>query len=250
MELKAFVELQGRELTPDLVDAPDQFLYVPRRVPVADPDLVFLRIEILLGAWAHREVLAELVSAVDPVAGGKRRRQDQANFERRTPAMLQVFVQDVRRVREEVRPHVFADLGPGELREVIAQFQGAVPPREIGVGLGESRLREIPHHLGPRERFREEDCFRVLAFHFGDAPFPERKRLGMRVIDAEDRHPVARPEEEDALQLLPQTSGILAVEVEWIDVLVFLRWVFGVLDRPVRPVAEPFRMFTHPGVIG
>src|SRR5690606_33381121 len=42
----------------------------------------------------------------------------------------------------------------------------------------------------------------------------------------------------------------VVVEVERVDVLVFLRWVFGVGDGAIRNRGEPFRMLSHPGVVG
>src|SRR2546426_3638354 len=48
------------------------FRSIAGRVPVARLQLVLLRVEVLLGALAHRHVLAQLVAAVDAVE----RRQD------------------------------------------------------------------------------------------------------------------------------------------------------------------------------
>src|SRR5207249_10626106 len=80
-------------------------------VPLARFDLVLLRVEVLLGSMFHGHVLTELEAAVDAIAGGERRRENEADLERRAPAGLQVVVEDVRRVRKEIRPHVFLQLG-------------------------------------------------------------------------------------------------------------------------------------------
>ena len=82
-----------------------------------------------------------------------------------------------------------------------------------------------------------------------DHPLPERVRLRVRVVDAEDRHAVTDPELEHALQLVPERLPRRRLEVNRIDVLILLRRVLGVLDGAVRPVAEPFRMLAHVRVI-
>ena len=46
--------------------------------------------------------------------------------------------------------------------------------------------------LRPRERLGQEDRLRVVALDVADAPLPEGERLGVRVVDAEDRHAVRR----------------------------------------------------------
>ena len=63
------------------------------------------------------------------------------------------------------------------------------------------------------------------------------------------RTPRAHQNSIDALQLLPEAAPRGALEVDRVDVLVFLRRVLRVLDRAVRPMPEPFRMLAHPGMI-
>ena len=55
---------------------------------------------------AQRHVLAVLVPGVDPVARRERAGEHEPRLERRPAALLQVAVEDVRRVDEEVRPVV------------------------------------------------------------------------------------------------------------------------------------------------
>ena len=107
VEAQRPIGLQRRMLAADLVDARDQLLDVPGPIPVPVPELVLLRVGVLLGA-GHRLRLAQLEAAVDAVARAERRRQQQPRLERRTAAVLQVGVQDVGRVREQVRPQVLA----------------------------------------------------------------------------------------------------------------------------------------------
>ena len=85
--------------------------------------------------------------------------------------------------------------------------------------------------------------------HLADQPFPERKRLGVRIVDAEDLHALIDPEQHDVAQRLPQRDAVRAVEVGVDDVLVFLRRVLGVADRAVGPALEPLRMLLEPGMI-
>src|SRR5688572_12223232 len=69
MELQRVVPLEGRVVAPDLIDETDELAKVARRMPVADANLILLRIEILLGSRAHRLVLTQLEAAVDTVIG-------------------------------------------------------------------------------------------------------------------------------------------------------------------------------------
>ena len=132
-------------------------VHVAGRVPVADADLVLLRVQVLLAARLDRHVLAELEAAVDAVERRQRRGEHEPHAERGPAARLQVLVQDVRRVREEVRPEVLRHLGLRELGQVLAAAPPRVPPGEVRVGLREAELRERLHPLRPRERLGEED---------------------------------------------------------------------------------------------
>src|ERR1700757_1958199 len=59
---------------PDPIQICDQRGYpesVPRRrLPVPGPVLVFLRVQVLLAAWAQRCVLAQLISGIDTPGEG------------------------------------------------------------------------------------------------------------------------------------------------------------------------------------
>ena len=79
---------------------------------------------------------------------------------------------------------------------------------------------------------------------------PERQRLRVRVVDAEHRDAVRDPVQDDVPQRRPQPLPVLAVEVDVVDVLVALRRVLGVLQRPVRAAMEPLRVLLEPGVVG
>ena len=90
----------------------------------------------------------------------------------------------------------------------------------------------------------------MLAAHLRDQPLPEGQRLGVGVVDAEYAHPPLHPQQHDVPQRIPQRSPLGAVEVEVVDVLVLLRRVLRVLQRPVRPVHEPLGVRVEPGVVG
>src|SRR3989454_11151789 len=82
-----------------------------------------------------------------------------------------------------------------------------------------------------------------------DEPGPELHGLRVWIVHAERAHAVADPELEDPPHLVPERSGILALEVQRVDVLVLLRRVLRVLDGAVGPVKEPLRVLADPGVI-
>ena len=78
--------------------------------------------------------------------------------------------------------------------EVFDDLLLGVAPREVGVGLGEADLRQPVHQLRPGERLGQEDHIRMPAANVGDHPMPERQRLGVRIVDAEDAHALVDPE--------------------------------------------------------
>ena len=125
-----------------------------------------------------------------------------------------------------------------------------VLPREVGVRLREPRLREQRHHRRPRERLREEHRPRMLLPYLRHQPLPERDRLRVRVVDPEDRHARVAPAQHDVADRLPEPLLVGCLPVEVVDVLVALRRVLRVLERPVGPVLEPLRVLREPRVVG
>src|SRR5262245_30589835 len=72
----------------------------------------------------------------------------------------------------------------------------------------------------------------------------------MRVVDPEDPYAPVDPEQRDGQQLLPDRAPVVAFEVEWVDVLVLLRRVLRVLDRPVGPMTKPVGVLADPRMLG
>ena len=83
-----------------------------------------------------------------------------------------------------------------------------------------------------------------------DQPLPERQRLGVRVVDAEDPDAVLAPVQDDVEQRLPEPAPVLAVPVDVVDVLVLLGRVLGVLQRAVGAAVEPLGVLGQPRVVG
>ena len=142
---------------------------------------------------------------------------------------------------------VVAALAVGLLQELL-ELRLRVAPREIAVGLRETGVAQRAHHGRAREGLGEEQHLWVLLRHGCDHVLPEAHRLGVRVVDAEDGYARVDPQVHDAFDLTLDTLEIV-VEVDRIDVLVFLRRVLGVGDRTVRLGAEPVRMLLHPRVV-
>ena len=71
----------------------------------------------------------------------------------------------------------------------------------------------------------------------------------MGIVHAEDADALLRPVDHDAFKLFPELPPVLRLEVQGVDILVFLRGVFRVLDRAVRPPEEPLRVFFNVGMV-
>ena len=216
-----------------------------RLVPVADPDLVLLRVEVLLAAGLDGHVLEQLVARVHAPARRPGGRDGGPDLERRRPAVLQVGVQDVGRVHEEVRPHHVVGLGR-ELAEVRLELPLRGAPGEVGVGLLVADRAEGLHHRRPGEGLGQEQHVRVGPADLLEQPLPEGHRLRVRVVDAEDAHAVGHPQPDDPQHLLGD-AGRVVVEVDRVDVLVLLGRVLGVGDAAVGPGGEPLRVSSPTG---
>src|SRR5262245_14585451 len=89
----------------------------------------------------------------------------------------------------------------------------------------------------------------MFLLEVADHPFPEVERFRMWVVHAENMHALIDPEFDNALQLFPERFPMRRSEFERVNVLIFLRRVFCVLNRSVRTPSKPFRMLLHIWVI-
>ena len=189
---------------PDLVEPPDQREQRPVEAPLAH--LVLLGVEVLLAARAHGDVLARLVPGVDAVARRERRREDEPTLEGRAAALLQRGVEDVGRVRPQVRAEERRPVA--ELLDELDELGLGVLPREVRVRLREAGLREQRHHRRARERLGEEHRLRVLLPDLLDQPLPERDGLGVRVVDAEHGDARVAPAQHDVANSVPEALAV------------------------------------------
>src|SRR5262249_29303006 len=153
-------------------------------------------------------------------------------------------------VRPQIGPKELANLRPGQLSQVLSQLLLGVAPGKVVVRLGEAQLGQPVHHFWACESFGEKNSLGIIALDLADQPFPEWERLGMRVVDSKDSHALVDPIQDYALELLPERLPVLGLEIERVDILIFLGRVLGVLDGAVRPRAEPAWMLFNIGMIG
>ena len=116
---------------------------------------------------------------------------------------MEVLGEDVRRIRPEIRAEIFLHGRVGHFGKVLRDLAFVIAPRKVVVRLRKAELREVIHDLRTREGFREKDQLRMLRLQRADAPLPESEGLGVRVVDAEDLHPVIDPELKDAAEFFP-----------------------------------------------
>src|SRR5579864_6497300 len=112
--------------------------------------------------------------------------------------------QYVRRVDEEVRPIVVALRICREFAEIGLDLPLLGAPREIGIGLRKAELGQSLHQLRSCECFGEEYDVWVPTLDVIDQPLPEVERLRVRIVDAEDAHALADPEQQHIADGVPQ----------------------------------------------
>src|SRR5262245_46727862 len=158
--------------------------------------------------------------------------------------------EDIGRVDEKRGTEVFAFGITGYLAQIGLQFLLARAPGEVRIGLAEAELSERLHDLGAGKGLRQENNVRIDGLNFPDQPFPERKWLGVRIVDPKDAHPLRDPEQHDVAQGVPKSFAVGHGEIRVDYVLVLLGWVLSISDRAVGPAPEPVRMLNKPGVVG
>ena len=158
---------------------------------VAGTQLVLLRVEVLLAAFADGVVFEQLVARVD--APGRRKRGGQSGTQREHAgaAVLQALVQDVRGVDEQV-----GSASSALCRDLVAElgeFPLGGPPGEVRVRLREPAAGQPVQAGGPGEGLGEEQHVGVGLLDLDDEPLPEVRRLGVRVVDPKDLDALRRP---------------------------------------------------------
>ena len=218
-----------------------------RGLEVTRTQFVLLGIQVLLAACAYRLVLEQFVTGVHPPQRAQRGRQHGADREHARAAVLQALVQDVGGVDEQVGPGLVGVRG--DLLAELGELPLGGAPGEIAVGLGEAQLGQPVEPGRAGERLGQEQHVGVDALDPADQPRPEVRRLGVRIVDAEDLDAVIHPVPHHP-QHLHVEAGRVVVEVERIDVLVLLRRVLRIGDGAVRQFGEPLPMVLGPRMVG
>ena len=112
-------------------------------------------------------------------------------------------------------------------------------------------FRQPVHHLRPRERLRQKDHVRMLAANFARSPTPRTRNgfvcgLSTRKI----RTPSSIQNRKTLFSSSHSDCQASRLEIERIDVLIFLRRILGVLNRAVGPLAKPLGMLADVRMIG
>ena len=114
--------------------------------------------------------------------------------------------------------------------------------------LREARIAQRAHHARAGERLGEEQHFRVLLRDGGDHILPETHRLGVRVVNTEDRHTRLDPQVHNAFDFFFDAFHV-GIEIDRVNILILLRRILGECDGAVRLGAEPVRMRLNPRVV-
>src|SRR5215472_2104999 len=133
-EAQGPILLERRVLAAEAVDLGDQRPQAARPLQVPVPDLILLRVQVVLATRRQRRHLRQFEGrSIDAVARAQRRRQHEAQCTRGATTCLQGVSQDVRGIRPEVGPEILADRGLSQLNEVLAKLPGLVAPGEVRV---------------------------------------------------------------------------------------------------------------------
>src|SRR5580704_2159142 len=250
MKTQAAISLQRRIFFADLVNAGNEILQASCRMQIAVLQFILLGIQVLLAARLKRHVFAQLERrTINSIAGPQRCRQYQAHHERGPFALLEKSRKYVRRVWPQARAEELSHFRLHKLAEVLGDLFFRVAPGEISIGLGKSQLRKPVHYCRLGKCLRKEEHFGMTFLDLTDCPFPEGEWLGMRIVHSKDPHTLLDPVIENALQFLPQRAPLRALEIQRIDILIFLWRILRILYGAVRTLAEPVHMLAHVGMI-
>ena len=244
------VEVARRFAAADLVEACDEWREALGSSHIPSLHLIFLRVEIFLAARLPRRCLEEFHCwPVDPPIASREGCQREPHLKHRPFTSVQCGVKNVGRVGPKVWAKEFRDRGRCHLVDIVGQFLFCSPPCEVCVRLSESEFGKAIHRFGPRKSLCQKEHIGVCAVNIGDQPLPECKRFGVGIVDPEDPHPLLHPKPHNVTECIPELSPVVALEIKWHDVLIFLWGIFSVLNRAVAALSKPLRMLLHPRVI-
>ena len=158
-------------------------------------------------------------------------------------------MEDVRRVGEQVRPHVLHFVGLRELGEVLPDALLGVPPGEVAIRL---RIPPLASRCMTFGRVNASARKIVSGCRSQTSLMTQSQKTNGLVCGLSTRKtftpwPIQnRKTSRSSAQRASQSSHSKSIGV---DVLVLLRRVLRVLDRAVRPVAEPLGMLADVRVI-
>src|SRR5690606_41277495 len=142
--------------------------------------------------------------------------------------MHEVIVEDVGRIRPEIRAKEVGDIRLVELATIFDELVLCVSPGEVRVGIVEAKLRQMIHDLWTAECLRQKYRIGILSAKLAQAPLPEGERLGMGIVDSKASHPAIAPERGDALELTPKVRPVRRLEVDRLGVLLLPRRVCSI----------------------
>src|ERR1043165_9235012 len=165
------VLLQGRILAADAVHERDHLRQVVVRAPPV-LDLVFLGIEVLLAPRLARGVDEALEGrAVNAVIRAERRGEHEADSGRRAAAVLQIFGEDVGRVRPGIGTEKVAHRRLSNFVEILGQFEFRIAPGGLP-GKGADWLEAFKGQIPPLLASANQLNFRFVS---GQRPQPNNK---------------------------------------------------------------------------
>ena len=92
--------------------------------------------------------------------------------------------------------------------------------------MSKSNFGQPIHDPGPREGLGQKYGLGIVLLDLANQPFPEGKRLGVRIVHPENPDAVFNPEVYDAQKLLPEVLPVVVFKIKRINILILFGRIF------------------------
>ena len=156
-------------------------------------------------------------------------------------------MQNIRSISEYIWSHVRRHV-TGKLIEVVLNFVLACFPGEVCVTLLKTLFGQCSHHWWTGESLCQKYDIGMCFIDRMNQAIPQPHRFRVGVVHSEYVDSLSYPKFRDTFDFGVKSLGIV-IEIQWINILIFLGRILGVSDTSVCSGGEPFGVLGHPRVI-